>query len=63
VSQPNGDFGIQQLAPGTYRVVAFGRPRNDLEFSDEDAMRKFAVQEVTVVAGQKEKVKVSLNAE
>jgi hypothetical protein len=63
VSQPNGDFGIQQLAPGTYRVLAFDRPRNDLEFSDEDAMRKFGAQEVTVLAGQKEKVRVALSAE
>jgi hypothetical protein len=63
VSQPNGDFGIQQLAPGTYRVVAFGRPRNDLEFSDEDVMRKLDAQVVTVLAGQKEKVRVSLSAE
>ena len=57
VSQPNGDFAIQQLAPGTYRVLAFDRPRNDLEFSDEDAMRKFGAQEVTVLPGQKEKVR------
>ena len=57
VSQPNGEFAIQQLAPGTYRVLAFDRPRNDLEFSDEEAMRKFGGQEVTVLAGQKEKVK------
>ena len=41
VSQPNGEFAIQQLAPGTYRVLAFDRQRNDLEFSDEEAMRKF----------------------
>jgi hypothetical protein len=63
VTQPNGDFGIQQLAPGTYRVLAFDRPRNDLEFSDEEAMRKFDPQVVTVLPGQKEKVRVSLSAE
>ena len=63
VTQPNGDFGIQQLAPGTYRVLAFDRPRNDLEFSDEEAMRKFDAQVVTVLPGQKEKVRVSLSAE
>jgi len=63
VSQPNGDFSMQQLAPGTYRVLAFTRPRNDLEFSDEDVMRKFDAQVVTVLPGQKEKVRVSLSAE
>jgi len=63
VSQPNGDFSMQQLAPGTYRVLAFSRPRNDLEFSDEDAMRKFDAQVVTVLPGQKEEVRVSLSAE
>ncbi len=63
VSQPNGDFAIQQLAPGTYRVVAFDRARNDLEFADEEEMRKFGAQVVTVLPGAKEKVRVSLSAE
>ncbi|HUE42160.1 MAG TPA: hypothetical protein VMP12_01300 [Candidatus Sulfotelmatobacter sp.] len=63
VSQPNGDFQIQQLAPGTYRVLAFDRPRNDLEYGDEDAMRKYDAQMVTVVPGQKEKIRVSFSGE
>jgi hypothetical protein len=63
VAQPNGDFQATQLAPGTYRVLAFERPKNDLEYADEDVMRKYEAQMVTVLAGQKEKIRVSLNAE
>ena len=63
VAQPNGDFQIQQLAPGTYQVVAFDRPRNDLGYRDEDAMRKYDAQMVTVMPGQKEKIRVSFSAE
>jgi hypothetical protein len=63
VAQPNGEFQATQLAPGTYRVLAFERPKNDLEYADEDAMRKYDPQMVTVVAGQKTKMRVSLSAE
>jgi hypothetical protein len=61
--QPNGEFQMQQLAPGTYRVLAFDRPRNDLEYWNEDAMRKYDAQMVTVVPGQKEKIRVSMSTE
>jgi hypothetical protein len=63
IAQPNGDFQIQQLAPGTYQVVAFDRPQNDLGYRDEDAMRKFDAQMVTVMPGQKEKIRLSFSAE
>jgi len=63
IPQPNGDFQIQQLAPGTYRVVAFAEPKNDLEYRDEDAMSKYEGQVVTVTPGQKEKIRVSFSAE
>ena len=63
IAQPNGDFQIQQLAPGTYQVVAFDRPQNDLGYRDEDAMRKYDAQLVTVMPGQKEKIRVSFSAE
>jgi hypothetical protein len=63
ISQPNGDFQIAQLAPGTYRVLAFARARNDVEFSNEDVMRKYDAPVVTVGAGQKTKIQVVLSAE
>jgi hypothetical protein len=61
--QPNGDFQFGQLPPGTYRLFVFDRPRNDLEFSNEDAMRKYGSQTITVEPGQKMQIKVSLNTE
>jgi hypothetical protein len=61
--QPNGDFQFGQLPPGSYRVLAFERQRNDLEFSNEDAMRKYGAQTITVGSGQKMQIKVSLNTE
>jgi hypothetical protein len=62
-AQRNGEFQMTQLAPGTYRVVAFETSRLDVDWSSEEAMKKFEVQTVTVVAGQKEKVRISLSVE
>ena len=63
VAQPNGEFQAPQLPPGTYRVLAFERPKNDLEYADDDAMRKYDAQMVTVMPGQKTKIRVSLSVE
>jgi hypothetical protein len=63
VAQPNGEFQAPQLAPGTYRVLAFERPKNDLEYASDDAMRKYDAQMVTVTPGQKTKIRVSLSSE
>jgi hypothetical protein len=63
VAQPNGDFQAAQLPPGTYRVLAFERPKNDLEYANDDAMRKYDAQMVTVLPGQKTKIRVSLSVE
>jgi len=63
VVQSDGNFQVAQLPPGTYRVLAFDRPRNDLEFSDEDAMRKYDAQSITVVPGQKEQIRVTFATE
>ncbi len=63
VPGPNGEFQIAQVAPGTYRVLAFDRPRGDLEYWNEDAMRKYDAQVVTLAPGQKEKIRVSLSSE
>lgn len=63
VVQPDGSFQVAQLPPGTYRVLAFDRPRNDLEYWNEDAMRKYDAQSITVVPEQKEQIHVSLATE
>jgi hypothetical protein len=54
---------MTQLAPGTYRVVAFGKYEQDLEWSNEEAMKKYHVQSVTIQPGQKEKIQVELSVE
>jgi hypothetical protein len=61
--QPNGEFQFAQVAPGTYRVLAFDEPQSDLEFGNEEAMRKFEAQTFTVEPGQKKQIKVSLIGE
>ena len=62
-AQRNGEFQMAQLPPGTYQVVAFERSKNDLEWSNQEEMKKFETQTVTIAAGQKEKIRISLNAE
>jgi hypothetical protein len=61
--QRNGEFQMTQLSPGTYGVVAFETSKSDLEWSNEEVMKKYDVQTVTIAAGQKEKIKVSLSTE
>ena len=59
VVQADGSFELTQLPPGTYRVVAFEKQKADLEFWNEEAMRKYDTQVITVLPGQKEKIQVS----
>ena len=61
--QRNGEFQMTQLPPGTYRVVAFETPKSDLEWSNEEAMKRYETQTVTVAPGQKEKIRISLSVE
>jgi len=53
---PDGAFGVPQLPPGTYRVLAFDRPQPDLEYRNPEAMRAFDAKGplVRLVPGQKE---------
>ncbi len=57
--QFNGDFELRQLAPGTYRVLPFDRPKPNLEFTNEEAMARYDAQVITVAPGQKEHLRVS----
>jgi hypothetical protein len=57
-----GSFSLAQLPPGTYRVLAFDSPQNDLAYADAEAMRKLESkgQVVHVDAGQKEHLRLKI---
>jgi hypothetical protein len=57
-----GSFSLAQLPPGTYRVLAFDSPQNDLAFADAEAMRKLESkgQVIHVDAGQKEHLRLKI---
>jgi hypothetical protein len=59
---PDGNFGPQQLPPGTYRVLAFDRAQPELEYRDPEAMRAYDAkgQLVRLIAGQKEHLHLQL---
>jgi hypothetical protein len=54
--QPDGKFSVQQIPPGSYRVLAFDRQKLDLEYNNAEAMRAYEGkgQVVRLSAGQKE---------
>ncbi len=60
--QADGKFQVQQLPPGTYRVLAFEKQQPELEFANEELMSRYnsKAQLISVVAGQSENVRVSL---
>ena len=59
---PDGSFGLGQIPPGTYRVLAFDNRQSDLAYNDTEAMRKFESkgEVVHLEAGQKEHLKLKL---
>jgi hypothetical protein len=59
---PDGKFSSQQIPPGDYQVLAFDRPLPELEYRNEEAMRKYHSQEKTIrlVAGQKEELRLHM---
>src|SRR5215470_5174806 len=58
---PDGKFQMQQLPPGTYRVMAFPRSQ-DLEYTNGEAMDKYESksQVIQVQPGQKEHLRLPL---
>ena len=58
----DGSFFLGQLPPGTYRVLAFDSPQNDLAYADAEAMRKLESkgQVIHVDASQKEHLRVKI---
>jgi hypothetical protein len=61
-STQEGSFYLAQLPPGTYRVLAFDSPQNDLAYADAEAMRKLESkgQVLHVDAGQKEHMRLKI---
>src|SRR4029077_8201839 len=60
VSATDGSFGLAQLPPGTYRVLAFDRQQDDMAYTDAEALRKLESkgQVIQVDAGQKEHLRL-----
>lgn len=60
--QRDGSFQVQQVSPGTYRVLAFEQQQPELEFGNQELMSRFdsKAQLISVVAGQSENLRVSL---
>ena len=58
---PGGEFAINQVPPGDYRVLAFDREPKDLDYRDDAALTKYEAlgQEVSLVAGQKQRLSLS----
>ena len=61
-STPDGAFGVNQLPPGTYRVLAFDRQQEDFAYNDVEAMRKLESkgEVIHVEAGQKEHLRLKV---
>jgi hypothetical protein len=59
---PEGRFTSTQLAPGSYRFLAFDRPRPELEYRNPEAMRAYDAKGVVVrlMPGQKEHFELHL---
>jgi hypothetical protein len=58
----DGKFDVQQIPPGSYRVLAFDRPQAELEYQNSETLRAYEGkgQIVRLAAGQKENVKLQL---
>jgi hypothetical protein len=61
---PDGKFTSQEMAPGTYRVLAFERPQPMLPYRDAEAMRAYESQGqvVNLISGQTQHVEVALSS-
>lgn len=58
----DGQFNMPQMAPGTYRLLAFSRPQPSLPYRDVEAMRAYESQGevVHLTPGQSQRVQVQL---
>jgi hypothetical protein len=58
----DGSFGSAELAPGSYRLLAFDRSQPEFEYQDPEAMQVYDSKGpvVRIVGGQKERVTLQL---
>ncbi len=59
-ASPDGDFTVQNLAPGDYRVFAFDRPE-ELEYANPDVLERYLVAGVHVSLQPNEEHTVNLD--
>jgi len=59
---PDGNFSLRQIPPGSYRAMAFDRRPVELEFTNEETMKKYEAksQVVELTAGQTEQLRLQL---
>ena len=64
-TSPGEKFSALGIPPGEYRVLAFDHPRPDLEYRNEQAMRKYESkgQVIRLLPGQKERVRLHVISE
>jgi len=59
-TSPDGTFNSPEVAPGTYRVIAFKQPNIEVEYRNPDAMRAFESEGVVIHVGPDGKETVRL---
>ncbi len=61
-SNPDGSFTVEQLPPGTYHVLAFDSPHEDLAYTNREALHTLESQGqiIHVSAGQKEHLRLKV---
>jgi beta-xylosidase len=53
---------LAQIPPGDYQILAFDRPQPELEYRNEEAMRKYESreQEIRLLPGQNARLRVHM---
>ena len=61
-ASPDGTFSLAQIPPGDYQILAFDRPQPELEYRNEEAMRKYESreQEIRLLPGQNARLRVHM---
>jgi hypothetical protein len=59
---PQGEFSFSQVPPGAYRLLAFERPPQNLEYENPEVMEKYesSSQVLELAAGENERVQLAL---
>jgi hypothetical protein len=61
-ASPDGTFSLAQIPPGDYQILAFDRPQPELEYRNEEAMRKYESreQEIRLLPRQNARLRVHM---